>query len=65
MVHSDWIPAREQDLVDLCEKWTQFLSNSGKQTEFGWAASECTTLTSHGKPEEQPETRRVILPFPA
>jgi hypothetical protein len=28
----DWIPTREQDLVDLQAKWTETLSNAAKQT---------------------------------
>jgi hypothetical protein len=44
MAHSDWIPHREQDFVDLCKKWVFVLSNTEKQTEYGWVASECTAL---------------------
>jgi hypothetical protein len=42
MAHSDWIPAREQDLVDLAEKWVVTLADTAKQTAFGWNATECT-----------------------
>ncbi|MDR3046639.1 MAG: hypothetical protein LBU51_03370, partial [Bacteroidales bacterium] len=42
MAHSDWIPSREQDLVDLAEKWTATLADTAKQTAFGWVATECT-----------------------
>ena len=35
MAHSDWIPSREQDLVDLAEKWTATLADTAKQTAFG------------------------------
>jgi hypothetical protein len=39
MAHSDWIPAREQDSVDLAEKWTTTLADTAKQTAFGWDSS--------------------------
>ncbi|GHT67132.1 hypothetical protein FACS1894110_12050 [Spirochaetia bacterium] len=42
MAHSDWIPAREQDLADLAEKWTTTLADTAKQTAFGRVAAECT-----------------------
>jgi hypothetical protein len=32
MVHSDWIPTREQDLVDLCGKWAAALAVSANVT---------------------------------
>ncbi|WP_162504965.1 hypothetical protein, partial [Treponema endosymbiont of Eucomonympha sp.] len=41
MAHSDWVPAREQDLVDLAGKWTAALADPSKQTSFGWDAEEC------------------------
>jgi hypothetical protein len=41
MAHSDWIPPREQDLVDLTDKWTAVLSDTAKQTAYGWNAEEC------------------------
>jgi hypothetical protein len=46
MAHSDWIPAREQDLVDLAEKWTITLADTAKQTAFGWNTAECTEATA-------------------
>jgi hypothetical protein len=42
MAHSDWIPTREQDLVDLCRKWAAGLADSAKTTAFGWDQTECT-----------------------
>jgi hypothetical protein len=41
MTHGDWIPAREQDFVDLAGKWTAALADSAKQTAFGWNDEEC------------------------
>ncbi len=41
MTHRDWIPAREQDLVDLAGKWAAALADPSKQTSFGWDAEEC------------------------
>jgi hypothetical protein len=41
MAHSDWVPSREQDLVDLSAKWTTGLANPASQTAFGWDAAEC------------------------
>jgi hypothetical protein len=35
MAHSDWIPTREQDLVDLCEKWKAELEDPAKIAAFG------------------------------
>jgi hypothetical protein len=46
MAHSDWIPAREQDLVDLAGKWVATLADTAKQTAFGWNAAECTEATA-------------------
>jgi hypothetical protein len=34
--HSDWIPTREQDLVDLATRWTVILADPAKQTAFDW-----------------------------
>ncbi|MDR0550915.1 MAG: hypothetical protein LBG72_02725 [Spirochaetaceae bacterium] len=40
MAHSDWVPTREQDLVDLCQKWKAGLENQANTTAFGWKAAE-------------------------
>jgi hypothetical protein len=45
-VHSDWIPTREQDLVDLATRWTVILADTAKQTAFGWDAAECTAVVA-------------------
>jgi hypothetical protein len=44
MAHSDWVPTREQDLVDLAEKWKAGLSDTAKITAFGWDAAECAEV---------------------
>jgi hypothetical protein len=41
---ADWIPTREQDLVDLCQKWAAVLVDSAKITAYGWAEAECTEV---------------------
>ncbi|MDR2448155.1 MAG: hypothetical protein LBD58_12860 [Treponema sp.] len=44
MAHSDWIPTREQDLVDLCQKWKLELENSSKIAAYGWDQTEVTEV---------------------
>jgi hypothetical protein len=44
MAHSDWVPTREQDLVDLAEKWKAGLSDTAKITAFGWEQAECAEI---------------------
>jgi hypothetical protein len=41
---ADWLPTREQDLVDLCGKWTLALADQAKITAFGWDQTECTAV---------------------
>jgi hypothetical protein len=41
MAHSDWIPRREQDLIDLVVKWVAMLADAEKRTTFGWDVDEC------------------------
>ncbi|MDR2480844.1 MAG: hypothetical protein LBD07_00935 [Spirochaetaceae bacterium] len=38
--NSDWLPSREQDLVDLAQKWAAGLADSAKITAFGWKQAE-------------------------
>jgi hypothetical protein len=38
--NSDWMPAREQDLVDLCQKWKTGLENPANTTTFGWKQAD-------------------------
>ncbi|GMO51924.1 MAG: hypothetical protein Pg6C_17030 [Treponemataceae bacterium] len=38
--NGDWLPSREQDLVDLCQKWKAGLENQANTTVFGWKAAE-------------------------
>jgi hypothetical protein len=40
--HGDWLPAREQDLADLCQKWKTGLENPANTTKFGWRQAEVT-----------------------
>jgi hypothetical protein len=42
MAHSDWVPTKEQDLVDLAQKWIIVLTDTAKQTAFGWDVADCT-----------------------
>jgi hypothetical protein len=44
MAHNDWIPGREQDLVDLVQKWVTVLPDSAKVTAFGWEQTEVTSV---------------------
>jgi hypothetical protein len=39
-----WIPAREQDFVDLVGRWKVAISDSAKETAFGWDTAECGEL---------------------
>ena len=40
--NKDWLPAREDALVDLIAIWQTKLSNTTLQTAYGWVATECT-----------------------
>jgi hypothetical protein len=42
---ADWIPTREQDLVDLCQKWAAALGDSAKVTAYGWEQAEITEVS--------------------
>ena len=41
---ADWLPKREQDLVDLCQKWAPVLADGAKISEFGWDQVECAEV---------------------
>jgi hypothetical protein len=43
---ADWIPSREQDLIDLCERWGAALSDSAKISAYGWDIVECAAVLS-------------------
>ena len=44
--NGDWLPSREQDLADLCQRWKVGLENPANVTNFGWKQAEVTeTLT--------------------
>jgi hypothetical protein len=40
--NGDWLPSREQDLADLCQKWKTGLENPANITNFGWNQAEVT-----------------------
>jgi hypothetical protein len=40
--NGDWLPSREQDLADLCQKWETGLENQANVTNFGWKQPEVT-----------------------
>jgi hypothetical protein len=45
--NGDWLPARERDLADLCQRWKAELENQAKAAAFGWKDAEVTeTLTA-------------------
>ena len=45
--NGDWRPSREQDFVDLCQKWKAGLENPANVTAFDWKQAEVTeTLTA-------------------
>lgn len=41
---ADWLPRREQDLVDLCEKWLLSLENPNIRLTYKWDDDECAAL---------------------
>jgi hypothetical protein len=45
-----WLPGKEQDLVDLCEKWDDGLDNPANTTAFGWNPAEVSSASArvHG-----------------
>jgi hypothetical protein len=45
MAHNYWLPTREQDLADLAVIWKEDLSDTAKQTAFGWDARDCAATT--------------------
>jgi hypothetical protein len=44
MPGSDWLPTREQDLADLCQKWKTGLSDAANVAAFGWNQAEVTVV---------------------
>jgi hypothetical protein len=44
MSNPDWLPTREQDLVELAVVWDALLSDAAKQTAFGWNAAKCASV---------------------
>jgi hypothetical protein len=46
MPTSDWIPTKEQDVVDLVETWKTVLGDTAKVVAFGWNQVEVTEVLS-------------------
>jgi hypothetical protein len=44
MSSGNWIPAKEQDLVDLLAHWETYLSDPAKIAAFGWDAAKCSDV---------------------
>jgi hypothetical protein len=40
----DWLPSREQDLVDLIARWILILGDAAKQALFDWLQTTCTEV---------------------
>jgi hypothetical protein len=63
--NGDWLPSREQNLVDLCQKWKTGLENPSNVTNFGWKQAEVTEtlatvtafLAARGAYEETDSTK--------
>ncbi|MDR2471690.1 MAG: hypothetical protein LBD09_06240 [Treponema sp.] len=45
MAHTDWIPTRDADLVNLAKRWILDLMSTTKQTAYGWDPAECAACT--------------------
>jgi hypothetical protein len=59
MPGSDWLPTREQDLADLCQKWKAGLSDAANVSAFGWKQAEVTAaVAAEAEKEEKPAKRR-------
>ncbi|MDR1073434.1 MAG: hypothetical protein LBL45_07150 [Treponema sp.] len=44
MARNDWIPGREQDIVDLCRKWKRALKYPVKVAAYGWDPDEVAVV---------------------
>jgi hypothetical protein len=42
MNKKNWLPTKEDELVDLQEKWYEDLPKASLQTAYGWNATECS-----------------------
>jgi hypothetical protein len=45
--NGDWLPSREQDLADLCQKWKAGLEKQANIANFGWKQAEVTELRKY------------------
>lgn len=43
---ADWIPTREQDLIDVCGRWTTALTDSAKISAYDWDLVTCAAVLS-------------------
>jgi hypothetical protein len=44
MPGGDWLPGREQDFADLCQKWKTGLEDPAKAAAFGWNQADLTPV---------------------
>ncbi|MDR1175686.1 MAG: hypothetical protein LBK83_09500 [Treponema sp.] len=44
MPGGDWLPGREQDFADLCQKWKAGLEDPAKAAAFGWNPADLTPV---------------------
>jgi hypothetical protein len=66
---ANWVPRKEQDVVDLCKKWAAVLADSAKISAYGWDAAECAKvlglinafLTARGDYEVDDSTAKRIV----
>jgi hypothetical protein len=42
--YGDWVPHREQDLIDLMNRWYEWMLITGKITAFGWDTVFCSKV---------------------
>ena len=45
---NDWLPSREQDLVDLCQKWKSGMEDPAKAAALGWNQTGVTAALGTG-----------------
>ncbi|MDR0562648.1 MAG: hypothetical protein LBG73_08155 [Spirochaetaceae bacterium] len=46
MPNKDWLPHREQDFTDLCQKWKTGLSDAANGSAFGWKSSDSAAASA-------------------
>lgn len=45
MGHTDWVPTKEQNLMDFGRKWKVQLDDPAKIAAYGWDAAECAEVS--------------------